>query len=85
MTVEIQGVDLMLSPVEDEQARSAVFLRFPCDQYHTGITKWIITLWETSNIPAHNKPVTIHCKAGSVSARLVFETRATCQDFCGLI
>ena len=34
-----------------------------------------------SNIPAHNKPVRIYCKAGSVSARLVFETRAKCQDF----
>ena len=28
---------------------------------------------------AHNKPVRIHCKAGSVSVRLVFETRATSQ------
>ena len=37
--------------------------------------------WERSNIPADNKPVTIHCKAGSVSARLVFETRTKCQDF----
>ena len=27
------------------------------------------------------KPVRIHCKAGSVSPRLVFETRAKCQDF----
>ena len=38
-------------------------------------------LWETSNIPADNKLVTIHCKAGSMSVRLVFETRAKCQDF----
>ena len=58
-----------------------IFLRFPCEQYHIGITKWINTLWETSNIPAHNKPVTIHRKASSVTARLVFETRAKCQDF----
>ena len=32
-------------------------------------------------MPAYSKPVRIHCKAGSVSARLVFETRAKCQDF----
>ena len=30
---------------------------------------------------ACNKPVTIHCKAGSLSVRLVFEARAKCQDF----
>ena len=26
-------------------------------------------------------PIRIHCKTGSLSARLVFETRAKCQDF----
>ena len=31
---------------EDEHARSAVLLRFPCEQYHTGITNWINNLWE---------------------------------------
>ena len=31
-------------------------------------------------MPAYNKPVRIHCGADSVSARLVFETRAKCQD-----
>ena len=30
--------------------------------------------------PALIKPTTIHCKTGSMSARLVFETRAKCQD-----
>ena len=30
---------------------------------------------------AFYKSVRIHCKAGSVSVRLVFETRAKCQDF----
>ena len=34
-----------------------------------------------SNMPADNRPVTIHCKAGSTSVRLVFESRAKCQDF----
>ena len=33
--------------------------------------------------PAYNKPVRIHCKAGSASVRLVFETRGKCQDFVG--
>ena len=66
---------------EDEQARGAVLLRFPCEQYHKGTTKWINNLWEESNLPAFNKPVRIHCKAGSVVVGLVFETRAKCQDF----
>ena len=66
---------------EDEQARSAVLQRFPCEQYHKGITKWINNIWEESNMPAFNKPVRNHCKAGSVSVRLVLETRAICQDF----
>ena len=69
------------SSTEDEQSSSAVLLLFPCEQYHKGITKWIDNLWEESNMPAYNKPVRIHCKAGSVSVRLVFETRAKCQDF----
>ena len=30
---------------------------------------------------ACNKPERIHCKAGSVSVRLAFETRGKCQDF----
>ena len=82
MTTETQDAGLILSLVpEDEQARSAILLRFPCEQDHKGITKWINTLWEGSNMPAYNKRVRIHCKAGSVSARLVFETRAKCQDF----
>ena len=73
-------LDTFSSP-EDEQSRSAVLLRSPCEQYHKGITKWIDNLWEESNVPAYNKPVRIHCKAGSVLVRLVFETRAKCQDF----
>ena len=32
-------------------------------------------------MPACNKPVRIHCKAGPVSVRLVFETRGKSQDF----
>ena len=81
MTTENTRRRLDISSIfADEHARSAVLLRFPCEQYHTGITKWINTLWERSNIPADKKPVTNHCKAGSVSAWLVFETRAKRQD-----
>ena len=68
-------LDTFSSP-EDEQARSAILLQFPCEQYRKVVTKWINSLWEDSNMPAFNKPVRIHCKAGSVSVRLVFETRA---------
>ena len=48
-----RGLDTFSSP-EDEQARSAVLLRFPFEQYHKGITKWINNLWEESNMPAFN-------------------------------
>ena len=72
-------LDTFSSP-EDEQARSAVLLRFPCEQYNKGIIKWINNFWKESNMPAYNKLVRIHCKAGSVSVRLVFETRAKCQN-----
>ena len=40
-----------------------------------------ITFGKNANIPTYNKPVRIHCKKCSVSARLVFETRAKCQYF----
>ena len=73
-------LDISSSPA-DEHARSSVLLRFSCEQHHAGITKWINTLWERSNIPADNKPVTIHCQAGSMSVRLVFGIRGKCQDF----
>ena len=36
-----RGPDTFSSP-EDEQSRSAVLLRFFCEQYHTGITNWLI-------------------------------------------
>ena len=60
------------SSTADEHARSAVLLRFPCEQYHKGVTKWMNTLCEESSMPADNRPVTIHCKAGSTSVRLFF-------------
>ena len=73
-------VDPSSSPA-DENARSAVLLRFLGEQYHKGITKSINTLWEESNMPADNRPVKTLCKAGSTSVRLVFESRAKCQNF----
>ena len=69
------------SSAEDEQSRSAVLFRFPCEQYLKGVTQWIDTLWDESGMLACNKPTKIHCKAGSVSVRLVFEARGKCQDF----
>ena len=82
MTIEIQGVDLILSLVlKMNKHEVPSYYGSRCEQYHKGITKWIDNLLEESNMPADNKPVRIHCIAGSLSARLVFETRAKCQDF----
>ena len=38
-------IDTFSSP-ENEHARSAVLLQFPCEQYHTGMTKWTHNLWK---------------------------------------
>ena len=69
------------SSPEDEHARSAVLLRFPCKQFHAGVSSCLNEFCASTNTPAINKPVRIHCKTGSLSARRVFETRAKCQDF----
>ena len=69
------------SSAEDAQSRSAVPFRFPCEQFLKGDTQWIDTHWDESGMLACNKPIRIHCKAGSVSVRLVFETQGKCQDF----
>ena len=66
---------------DDENARSAVLLQFPCEQCHAGVSTWLNKFLATTDIPAHNIPTRIHCKTGSLSARLVFETRSRCQDF----
>ena len=52
------------SSTEDEQPRSGV----------KGITMLIDNFWEESNMRACKKLVRIHCKAGSVSVMLVFQT-----------
>ena len=78
MTVEIRGVDLIFS-----QAPKMNMHEVPSfyGSHANGITIWINNLWEKFNMPAYSKPVRIHCKAGSVSDRLVFETTAKCKDF----
>ena len=48
-------LDTFSSP-EGEQARSVVLLRFPCEQYHTGITNWINNLWENQTFQLLIKP-----------------------------
>ena len=55
------------SSAEDEQSRSAVLYKFPCEPYLRGVTQWIDTLLDESGMLACNKPTRIHCKAGSVS------------------
>ena len=64
-----------------EHVRSAVLLRFLLEHYHTGVMNWINSVCEKSNMPTCDKPVRIHCETGSLSARRVFEIKATCQDF----
>ena len=56
-------------------------LQFPCEQFHAGVSTWFDKFLATADIPAANKPIKIHCKTGSRSARLVFETRAKCREF----
>ena len=67
------------SSSQDEHARSAVLLRFPCERYHNGVAIWINNLWETPTCKPTNLSEYI-AKKVLVSARLVFETRAKCQD-----
>ena len=60
---------------DDENARSAVLLRYPCEQCHAAMSAWLArTLGPT------DQPERVHCKTRTTSARLVFETRAKCQD-----
>ena len=73
-------LDTFSSP-EDEHAQKCVLLRFPCEQYREEGSAWIKSFSASTNATAINKPTRIHCKTGSMSARLVFETRAKCQDF----
>ena len=61
---------------DDESAPSAVLSRFLCEQCHAGVSAWLKKTLVPTDLPEG-----IHCKAGTTSARLVFETRARCQEF----
>ena len=50
------------------------------DAVHTSLPGSPIQILATTNISVHNTPIRIHCKTGPLSGRLVFETRAFCQD-----
>ena len=39
-----------ISSLEDEQARRAVILRFPCEQFHNKVTNWINNIREIQHI-----------------------------------
>ena len=65
----------------DENARSVVLLQFLCEQCHAGVSAWTKKTRARAGFPAADMPIRIHCKTGSLSARLVFETGANCQDF----
>ena len=82
MATETQDEDLIHSPAPKmNNPVGPFYYDFLANNTTKGLQKWIDNLWAESNVPACNKPVRIHCKAGSVSVRLVFETRAKCQDF----
>ena len=81
MTIEIRDVGLILLKPVKMSMQGVPSYYGSHEQYHTGVTNWTNNLWEESNKPTCNKPVRIHCKTGSLSVRLVFETRAKCQDF----
>ena len=63
-TTGTQDVGLIPFP-EDEHARSAVLLRFPCEQHHAGLSTWFEKFWATTNA-SFSKSTRIHCKTGSL-------------------
>ena len=58
---------------DDENARSAVMLQFPCEQSHAGVSVWLWKFWATTNVPSFNRFIRIHCKRVSQSATIAFE------------
>ena len=72
------------SSFEDEQACNSVLLRFLCELYLKEITKWTNNLWEESNMPAENRLATVHCETGSMSVKLVFETKGMSRLCCSI-
>ena len=61
---------------DDENARGAVLLRFLCEQCLPDMHAW---LQET--LPPTDQPERVHCRRGTRSARIVFDTSAKCPDF----
>ena len=61
---------------DDENARSAVLSRFPCEQCHSCLCAWL-----NKKLDRTDPPERVHCKRGTKSARIVFKTSAKCQDF----
>ena len=60
----------------DDENASAVLLRFPCEQCHAGMSAWIEETLEPTD-----RPERVSCKRGTKSARIVFNSRAKCQEF----
>ena len=82
MTVEIRDVGLTRSQAPKMNKHKVPFYYGSLANNTTlGLQFGSLIFWEESNMPAYNKLVRIHCIAGSLSARLAFETRAKCQDF----
>ena len=80
MTIEIQDEDLTRSQAPKMNSREVPFYYGSLGNNTTkGLRSGSITFGK--NPISCNKLVRIHCKAGSMSVRLVFETRAKCQDF----
>ena len=72
----IQDVDSIKLQVQMmKNARSAVLLRFLCEQCHGGMSACLRKTLAPTDLPAR-----IHCKTGTTSARLVFDTRTKCQE-----
>ena len=77
MTIGIRDVDLILFKPWRRTCTECLLLTV----HMWTIPHWDCSVWEKQTFQSTKKPVRIHCKGGSVSARLVFETRAKCQDF----
>ena len=75
MTIEVQDEDLILSQAPKMNNREVPFYY---DSLANNTTKGVRF---GSIIFGKDPTCRIHCKAGSVSVRIVFGTRAKCQDF----
>ena len=82
-TTGTQDADLILSRTQMMKMLEvpSYFSFHACEQIHAGVSTWLDKFFATTNIPASNRPIRIHCKTCSLSARFVFETRAKCKYF----